>query len=90
MKTILLALSVALAASTVGCAAKPAPAPVVAPSVNAADWTPPDEVQMTLPDQPAMKEAKRVEPTGHEQLRPTSFSQGKKGYLVNLPTKHQD
>ncbi len=91
MKTLLLAVSVALVSSAVGCASKPAPAPVAPVAVNAADWTPPDEVQMSLPDQPAMKrEAQREEPTGHEKLRPTNFSGGKKGFLVNLPTKRQD
>lgn len=83
--TILSALL--LASSSIACGSAPAAAHAGAASpveVNVADWTPPGEQQMTLPDAPVA--ARREEPVA-SPLRPTVYSEGKKGALVTLPTK---
>jgi hypothetical protein len=71
-------------AALVGCASQPAPQTPV--TYNAADWTPPEEVVMNLPEAPKASKPAPAS-TGSEHLRPTSYSQGKGGALVNLPTK---
>mgnify|MGYP007071136392 CR=1 FL=1 len=86
MKNVILPVLALLACTSVACgSSQPAAvAPATPVAVNEADWTPPGEEQMTLPDAPqaqARKEAKA------SALRPTVFSEGKKGALVVLPTK---
>ncbi|MFO0664926.1 MAG: hypothetical protein U0174_13300 [Polyangiaceae bacterium] len=87
MKNVALSLLALFAVSTVACggastATRTAAAPI---EVNAADWTPPGEQQMTLPDAPVVAHHEEAQATS--ALRPTVFSEGKKGSLVVLPTK---
>jgi hypothetical protein len=82
MKTyFLLAASTAVAA---GCVHAPA-ATVPPPLYDAADWAPPEEFQLALPERNAP--AKPFEPAPVDRMNPNSVSRGERGALVNLPTK---
>lgn len=82
-------LVLALASSSVACASAQSTqaAPSTPIEVNAADWTPPGEQQMTLPDAPAPV-ARQT--TSTATMRPTVFSEGKKGQLVTLAVKRSE
>ena len=86
-KTLLFAIVLGFASSSVACGStQAAHASATTPvQVNAADWTPPGEQQMTLPDAPVA--VARREEASASPLRPTVFSEGKKGSLVTLATK---
>ena len=89
MKLAILA-ALLLASSSIACGSGPAATQAGAASpveVNMADWTPPGE-QMSLPDAPSSVAASaHTEAPSASPLRPTVFSEGKKGALVTLPTK---